>query len=279
MSAARLLPYAGGAVLLVAAYVCAVLIFGGEDRSGEAGRPEEPSRDRAPAEPGGAIATLGDPDPNAVSENEARTGPRQPVDAQPVQRPRESQGESQGENQESPSGTPDPSEDEPSGSSLDSSQSGVPDGASGYDPLDTGAEPGELSERDVSRVEDAALDYVIYAFGYSGGPGKKDAEAYIEGVYTAVISDAFLDEERSPGGAAVEAFADKVEAEGTESTAYLEDFEITDQVTGEVLADIRFRVEGSGAGSTALYEQSLTFEPWEEQWIVLYASKLQEVEQ
>ena len=94
-----------------------------------------------------------------------------------------------------------------------------------HDPLGTGARPGDLSETERGRVEQAASQFVIYAYGYSGD----DPDQYTAGVNQAVIPDPFYE---SPGAAYVEEFARRVESGGTRSTATLQAFEIR-EVSGE----------------------------------------------
>jgi hypothetical protein len=94
-----------------------------------------------------------------------------------------------------------------------------------HDPLGTGARPGDLSETERGRVEQAASQFVIYAYGYSGD----DPDQYTAGVNQAVIPYPFYE---SPGAAYVEEFARRVESGGTRSTATLQAFEIT-EVSGE----------------------------------------------
>ena len=105
-----------------------------------------------------------------------------------------------------------------------------------HDPLGTGARPGDLSETERGRVEQAASQFVIYAYGYSGD----DPDQYTAGVNQAVIPDPFYE---SPGAAYVEEFARRVESGGTRSTATLQDFEIT-EVSGERAEGVaRFTIE------------------------------------
>jgi hypothetical protein len=105
-----------------------------------------------------------------------------------------------------------------------------------HDPLGTGARPGDLSETERGRVEQAASQFVIYAYGYSGD----DPDQYTAGVNQAVIPDPFYE---SPGAAYVEEFARRVESGGTSSTATLQAFEIT-EVSGERAEGVaRFTIE------------------------------------
>jgi len=141
-----------------------------------------------------------------------------------------------------------------------------------YDPLGTGAKPGDLSKVDVGRVRDAATDYVTYGFGYSGN----DKQQYLDGFYATVFATEFGDYDKSPGAKAIDSYAEAVENGGTRGTAFLEDFRLVEQGPEEAEADVRFRIE-SPAGK-ARYEQRLSFRRYYAQWKVLYAQELKEVE-
>jgi len=87
------------------------------------------------------------------------------------------------------------------------------------DPAGTGARAGGLSDTQKGRILQAASQYVIYAYGYSGD----DVAAYRSGVNLAVVPGEFY---RSPGAVYVEDFERRVRSGGTESTAVLESFEL-----------------------------------------------------
>ena len=113
----------------------------------------------------------------------------------------------------------------PEGGEREPPEGGVHEEPASHDPLGTGAGPGDLSETERGRVEQAASQFVIYAYGYSGD----DPDQYTAGVNQAVIPDPFYE---SPGAAYVEEFARRIESGGTRSTATLQAFEIT-EVSGE----------------------------------------------
>jgi hypothetical protein len=87
------------------------------------------------------------------------------------------------------------------------------------DPAGTGARPGGLSDTQEGRILQAASQYVVYAYGYTGD----DVAAYRSGVNLAVVPGEFY---RSPGAVYVEDFERRVRSGGTESTAVLESFEL-----------------------------------------------------
>lgn len=167
----------------------------------------------ANAENGGPAATAEDTAGAARS-----TGPKGPgvMEGQPVAGDRE--------------GLP------PGAGEREPPEGGVHEEPALHDPLGTGARPGELSETERGRVEQAASQFVIYAYGYSGD----DPDQYTAGVNQAVIPDSFYE---SPGAAYVEEFARRVESGGTRSTATLRAFEIR-EVSGERAAGVaRFTIE------------------------------------
>jgi hypothetical protein len=114
---------------------------------------------------------------------------------------------------------------EAGGGEREPPEGGVHEEPALHDPLGTGARPGDISETERGRVEQAASQFVIYAYGYSGD----DPDQYTAGVNQAVIPDPFYE---SPGAAYVEEFARRVESGGTRSTATLQAFEIR-EVSGE----------------------------------------------
>ncbi len=113
----------------------------------------------------------------------------------------------------------------PEGGEREPPEGGVHEEPALHDPLGTGARPGYLSETERGRVEQAASQFVIYAYGYSGD----DPNQYTAGVNQAVIPYPFYE---SPGAAYVEEFARRIESGGTRSTATLQAFEIR-EVSGE----------------------------------------------
>jgi hypothetical protein len=87
------------------------------------------------------------------------------------------------------------------------------------DPAGTGARPGGLSDTQEGRILQAASQYVVYAYGYTGD----DVAAYTSGVNQAVVPGKFY---RSPGAVYVQDFERRVRSGGTESSAVLESFEL-----------------------------------------------------
>jgi hypothetical protein len=88
-----------------------------------------------------------------------------------------------------------------------------------YDPLGTGAKPGDLTQTDEERARFAAASFVSAAYGYTGS----DREEYLSGVYDWALSPDFA---RSQGSAEVSRYAGQVEETGTKSAARLTGFEV-----------------------------------------------------
>ncbi|QIN81156.1 hypothetical protein GBA65_20985 (plasmid) [Rubrobacter marinus] len=95
---------------------------------------------------GGETAAQDGASPHGATTDAAPAAPEKPaVEAEPVSRP-------SGENENEATTPPEGATHEPGG----------------YDPLGTGAEPGDLSETERGRVEMAATNFVLAAYGYKG---------------------------------------------------------------------------------------------------------------
>jgi hypothetical protein len=136
-----------------------------------------------------------------------------------------------------------------------------------HDPLGTGAEPGDLSETEKGRVQQAARSFVTCAYGYSGG----DRSRYVSAVNRVVKAPEFYD---TPGGREINAYAESVENGGTRSTAALQAFEVREQSTEEVEGVARFSMEGSEGSGT--FEQDLRLTRWGAIWKVESAGEVRE---
>lgn len=138
-----------------------------------------------------------------------------------------------------------------------------------YDPLGTGAAPGDLSPTERGRARQAAA-YVLYAFGYTGG---NHAE-YLSAVNLTVLSPEFYG---SPGAEGVGAFAQAVADGGTESTATLTDFELKEESLTEVRALATFSVDGSVTDGR--FTQRLELVKWGAGWKVRAAGEVGEADE
>lgn len=130
-----------------------------------------------------------------------------------------------------------------------------------------------LTETETARIEVAALNYVVFAYGYSGGPGEKAGNEYMTGVLHAVAPDFFAGE--SPGKEAVEQYRKVVIEEGTDSTAYLDDFRIENATEEQVSGTLYFHIET--AGTRQKYQQEITVKDYFNRWQIFSAETLKEV--
>ena len=136
------------------------------------------------------------------------------------------------------------------------------------DPAGTGARPGGLSDTQKGRILQAASQYVVYAYGYSGD----DVAAYRSGVNLAVVPGEFYS---SPGADYVEDFERRVRSGGTESTAVLESFELQ-QASAEAVTGIAYFTISDASGEHRL-SQELEVVRLESIWRVAAAKEMEEV--
>lgn len=154
-------------------------------------------------------------------------------------------------------------------SGRDLPEGGVTNEPGGYDPLGTGASPGDLSPTERGRVERAVGGYILYAFGYTGA----DRAEYISAVNLAVVNPEFYE---TPGAAAVGAFSESVVEGGAESEARIEEFDMEEQGLREAEGVARFSMDGSeGTGN---FEQRLTLVKWGAGWKVRAADPMRRIE-
>ena len=126
---------------------------------------------------------------------------------------------------------------------------------------------GALSSVDRGRAEQAASQFVVYAYGYTGD----DVEQYRSYVNQAVVPESFA---KSPGAATVEDFARKIEATGTESSVVPKSVELTPAGDGSATADVTFELTDPSGRS--LVSQSLRVVPLGDVWRVAEAGELRE---
>lgn len=150
-------------------------------------------------------------------------------------------------------------------------------GGEGYDPLGTGAEPGDHTEAELERVRSAAARYITYAYGYTGEAPK----AYRDKLSTAVIESTF---DSSQAGAEVSKIEDTIEAGGLKSAAVLTGFETKEQNLHEVTATATFEVgesydDGSVSGEKTTYTQDVNIQLEGTDWKVAKAQQREETQQ
>jgi hypothetical protein len=136
------------------------------------------------------------------------------------------------------------------------------------DPAGTGARAGGLSDTQKGRILQAASQYVVYAYGYSG----VDVAAYRSGVNLAVVPGEFY---RSPGAVYVEDFERRVRSGGTESTAVLESFELK-QTSADAARGVAYFTISDASGEHRL-SQELELVRLDAIWRVASARDMEEV--
>jgi hypothetical protein len=136
------------------------------------------------------------------------------------------------------------------------------------DPAGTGARPGGLSDTQEGRILQAASQYVVYAYGYTGD----DVAAYRSGVNLAVVPGEFY---RSPGAVYVEDFERRVRSGGTESTAVLESFEL-ERASAEAATGVAYFTISDASGEH-LFSQELEVVRLDAIWRVASAGDMEEV--
>lgn len=129
----------------------------------------------------------------------------------------------------------------------------------GYDPLGTGAEPGDLSETEEGRVTMAATNFVLKAYGYSGDEEKE----YTGPLNRYIFPWSFYE---SPAGATIKDYRRRIGSGGVQSSAVMERFEIKETSLEEAKGVAHFVVEDD-FGKRKL-TQELTLKPYEAVWRV-----------
>ena len=119
---------------------------------------------------------------------------------------------------------------------------GEPNEPGNYDPLGTGASSSDLSETEKGRVELAAGQFVIHAYGFTGR-GAKARKQYEAGISRTVLVPGFYDSE---GAAILAGLARRVEADGTRNTAHLVSFEFDASTLTEARGAATFVVRSGG---------------------------------
>lgn len=119
---------------------------------------------------------------------------------------------------------------------------GAPHEPGNYDPLGTGASSSDLSETEKGRVELAAGQFVIHAYGFTGR-GAKARKQYEAGISRNVLVPDFYGSE---GAAVLADLARRVEADGTRSTAHLVSFEFDASTLTEARGAATFIVRSGG---------------------------------
>lgn len=137
----------------------------------------------------------------------------------------------------------------------------------GYDPLGTGAKPGDLSETEEGRVTMAATNFVLKAYGYSGS----NEQEYTGPLNRYIFPWSFYE---SPGGAVIKDYRRRVNSGGVQSSAVLERFEMKEASLEEAKGVAHFVVEDDFGKRRVT--QELTLKPYEAVWRVAEAGTVEQ---
>lgn len=192
---------------------------------------------------GGETAPQGGQSPQGATMDAAPAAPEKPaVAAEPVSRP-------SGENENEATTPPEGATHEPGG----------------YDPLGTGAEPGDLSETERGRVEMAATNFVLAAYGYKGDKQQEYSTVLNRTIFPWTFYE-------SPGGAYVKDYRRRINDGGLEGSAVVDRFEMKETSLEEVKGVVHFVVEDElGKRSVT---QELTLKPHRAIWRVSGAGEI-----
>lgn len=237
----------GKALLGLLLFVClfaAVTVFPGRGPEGQ-GQDAVPDRaqEDTPATPPA--------DPSSGGQNMAAHAPPTASTSKPVSR----QGAGD-EARESARSAPSPSEEAAAEPEQQDGGSLAGDGS---------AERGSLSPVERGRAEQAASQFVVYAYGYMGD----EVEQYEANVNQAVVPESFA---RSPGAAHVEAFARRVASPGTESSVIPKSVEV--EPAGEGAAEARITFELTDPSGRTLLSQEVRVVSLGAVWRVAEAGEL-----
>ena len=145
-----------------------------------------------------------------------------------------------------------------------------PEGAThepgGYDPLETGAKPGDLSETEKGRITMAATNFVLAAYGYTG----ENQREYSTPLNRTIFPWTFYE---SSGGAYVKDYRRRINDGGVKSSAVVDRFEIKETSLEEAKGVAHFVVEDD-FGKRRM-TQELTLKPHRAIWRVSAAGKIE----
>jgi hypothetical protein len=246
---ARIMPIAAVALALIAAWVLAITMLGGQEKaSSEAPVPPATTTEAAEtaAAPGDDSTTASAPEDGAPESGSDPGGSEEP-EAVEVER-------------ETPAPAPVPKK--PVGQVI-------PEEPPTYNPLGKEIGPNDLTETQRGRVELAASQFVVHAYGFTG-KGEKASRDYEAGISRSVVAPVFYE---SPGAGALAKLARQIEAEGVQATASLDSFEVSQAAPEKVRGTARFTVE-SDAGTNS-YAQELLLENSGAIWRVEQAGEIQ----
>ena len=145
----------------------------------------------------------------------------------------------------------------------------IPEDASTHNPLGKEIDPNDLTETQRGRVELAASQFVIRAYGFTG-KGKEASMDYEAGLSHSVVAPVFYE---SPGAVVLAELAGQIESEGVRATAYLESFDVSRTAPESVGGTARFTVESDAA--TKSYTQDFLLENSGAIWRVKEVGEIQ----
>lgn len=135
-----------------------------------------------------------------------------------------------------------------------------------YDPLETGAKPGDLSETQKRRINMAATNFVLAAYGYTGDEEKE----YTTPLNRTIFPYQFYE---SPGGAYVKDYRRRIKDGGVKSSAVVDRFELKESSLEEAKGVAHFVVEDD-FGERRM-TQELTLYPHRAIWRVSAAGEIE----
>lgn len=234
-------------VTLGCLWIAALMLLGGGEQASSpeeaAPVPETTAAESAPAE---TASNLPDTDPQGGKDFAASA----PEDPEPVEVDRDTP-----QQQERPTNSP---------------NAKLPDKSVDYDPLGTGADQSALTETEKGRVELAAEQFVIHAYGFTG-KGKDGQFEYETGVSQHVDAATFYD---SPGTEPLAELSKKIKSDGITSTASLDSFSVETAKPSSVGGTATFTVESPDGSVT--YSQKLTLTKTGSLWRVGTAQQINE---
>jgi hypothetical protein len=155
---------------------------------------------------------------------------------------------------------------------------GVAGEAGSYDPLGTGAKPGDLNPTQELRAEAAAFNFVVAAYAVAETEAEADGtplDRYDAGVYRATDPEALL---QSPAGATIKAYREALAAGRLgETEVSFGRWRVGEQGPQKVVGTATFTVSAKPSAEPPLspgsYEQRLELRPWSSVYKVSWADE------
>ena len=264
-----LMPALAVVLALAAAWVLALTLLGGGETTGQ---PEQGSATTVEPTPAAASTT-----PEKVITTD--TGPGSPGVStnDPVAKEGDSGPGSASSEQESGGDSPTPSAVE-----VDRKQAPppvpkkpegqvIPKGQPKYNPLGKDIHPNQLTETQRGRVELAASQFVVHAYGFSG-KGKSAGVKYEQGISRSVVAPVFYE---SPGAVPLAKLEKQIESTGVQSTAYLDSFDVQEVSPKTIKGAVRFTTKNPSSQKS--YTQELLMQSSGAIWRIREAGEIKGV--